>query len=285
MLFLQTLINGIGLGSLYLLLSVGLVLIFSILKIVNFAHGTFLMVGGYATYIAISNLKLGWPATILLNVTVMILLGAAVYWTVIGPALKRPSINQLVATFAVGIFLQNLVQYLIGPEVRSINSGFKTVDIFGASIYTPVLLAIATAAIFILALQIVLQKTKFGIIVRAVAEDPAASSLSGIRSSAVLASVFIISMIFAGVGGIFLSLIYSLTPSTGVEYTLKAFAVAVLAGMGNIGTTIASALLLGISEAFVAVYFGVRVVDVLTYGILVFVLLIRPTGLIRGEAA
>jgi branched-chain amino acid transport system permease protein len=281
----QTLINGIGLGSIYLLASVGLVLVFSVLKIVNFAHGALLMVAGYLIYIGISVMGLGPIGTSFLTVAGLAIVGLVFYLGVIDPALRRPQVTQLVVTFAVAMFLENLVQLVMGAELHSLRLDFPSINILGAAIYLPTLVGIGVAALALLLLQLAIKRTVFGIMIRAVAEDSAAASVAGIKARLISGIVFLVSVVLSGLGGLSLALTYSLTPHIGIEFTLKAFAIAVLAGMGNIGMAAFSALLLGIGESLIAVYFGVRAVNILTYGILITVLVVRPSGLMKGEAA
>ncbi|MBI2527890.1 MAG: branched-chain amino acid ABC transporter permease [Candidatus Rokubacteria bacterium] len=281
--FGQVVVNGLALGSIYLLIAIGLVLVFSVLKVVNFAHGELLMVGGYLVYLGLEILRWGVAGTSLILIAGMVLLGAIVYVGVMRPALRRPPINQLVATFAVAVLLQNGVQLLLGADVRSLRLEFATVEVLGLAIYGPTLVGIVLSLTMLTALAVVLRRTEFGIIVRAVAQDRAAAEVAGIRTSLVCGLVFVFGTVLAGLGGLFLALSYSLTPHAGAEYTLKAFAVAVLAGMGNIGAAAATSLLLGLGESLVGVYQGSRAINLVTYGILVATLIARPTGLIRGE--
>ena len=283
--FWQAVLNGLGLGSMYLLVSIGLVLVFSVLKIVNFAHGELLMVASYLVFIGYVLLNGGVAGTAAITIGGMLVVGLVLYAVVVNPALKRPSINQLVATFGTAVLLQNLVQLVVGSENRSIPVSHPTVNIFGATIYAPTLIGIAVAVCCIVLVHAVVRWTEFGIILRAVAQDPVAAAATGIRSQYVAGTVFVAATMLAGIGGLFLALTYPISPHVGAEFTLKAFTVAVLAGMGNIAAAGLISLLLGVGESLVGVYVGTRAINILAYGILVVVLITRPTGLFRGEDA
>lgn len=282
--FLQTVVTGLGLGSLYLLLSIGLLLIFSVLKVANFAHGEFLMVPAYLVLIGVSGYGLGLGWAFLIALLGAVALGLVVYFVVVGPSLRRPAVTQLVATFAAAVFLQNGVQLLLGAEIRSIQLRYPTLDIGGVAVYLPTVAAIVTSLTVVGLLFLAIKHTEFGIVTRAVAQDRAAAEVAGIRTERVCAAVFVLGAVLAAVGGLFMALTYPLHPHIGAEFTLKAFAVVVLAGMGNVGAAALTSMLLGVGESMTAVYIGSRAVNALTYGVLVLTLIARPTGIVRGQA-
>ncbi|PYE51806.1 branched-chain amino acid ABC transporter permease [Deinococcus yavapaiensis] len=255
-LFLQTLLNGLLQSGIYALVASGLALAVGVVGIVNFAHGEFLMIGaflswGLLTYFGIDPL-IGLPLAALTTFGA----GALTYRVTIKHVLLAPELNQMLLTFGLSILLQNLALLLFGGNTRSVNTSYQTLSVSFANLNVglPKLIAFALAAGLLAALYFVLYRTTLGRQMRAVAQNRRGSALVGIDVDRVYLIAFGVSCALAAVAGVLISVLLFASPTVGLVFGLKAFAIIVMAGLGNLTGVLWASVVLGVSEAFVQTY-------------------------------
>jgi branched-chain amino acid transport system permease protein len=287
-LFLSYVINGLIIGNIYGLMALGLTLILGVMKIVNFAHGEFYMLGGYAAYICSMKLGLGPVAGILGAIVTVFFIGLFVERALLTPfysgRLERPSDYALLMTFSLSVFLMNVVIPIFGPYQKasaplaegSVNLGIVSV---GATRVIASLVAILLMALLLL----LLSKTRLGIALRAIAQDRDAAAICGIDVNRMNPVAFGIGTAMAAAAGALLAPTFLVYPASGSLAASKANAILVLGGMGSIKGAIIGALLLGVLESLGVLFLSPGYRDVYGFLVIVLVLLIKPTGLFGGQ--
>ena len=282
--FLQSVLNGILLGGLYALIGAGMSLIFGVLRVINLAHGEMLMVGMYVTFWLFTLFGVNPYVSVLISFPVLFLLGAVTQQFLVGPLLRRnaPEENQLLLTMGVGLGLTEAVRLLFTANYRTFSTPFATatLTVLGISVSLALLSAFAIALVISLLLYSVLLKTDLGRSLRATAQDKDAASLYGIDGDRVYTLAFGIGAGLAGAAGSLLLPIFYLSPTVGGSFTLKAFIVTVLGGMGSVLGALVGGLTLGIAESLGAVYVSTAYRDVIGYLVFIIVLSLRPSGLV-----
>lgn len=294
MLFVSQLANALVIGTLYGLMALGLSLIFGVLKLVNFAHGESLMVGGYIYYFLASSFffsALGLPLPIALAVTLplVFLFGVILEKAFLKSAYQRKIARYdeyvILVTFALGIFLQNLALPLFGPYNRQPPALFKGRIRIGELIVAGDRLTGAVIAFVVVAILLVfLYRTYLGKGLRAVAQNPGAASIVGIRVTRMRGVAFGIGIALTGIAGALLGPIFLVNPAMGTPFAVKAFVIVVLGGMGSIRGTIVGAYILAIVESFGSILLpdpsrALAYKDAYGLLLLVLILLFRPQGL------
>ncbi|WP_036200166.1 branched-chain amino acid ABC transporter permease [Meiothermus ruber] len=244
-LLLQTLINGILAAGIYALVASGLALAVGVVGIVNFAHGEFTMIGAFIAYLLFVGtgldpfLSLGLAALVLFGV------GAITYLGLIRPVLAAPELNQMLLTFGLSVALQNIALLLFGADTRVVSTSYQgaTLSLGGLSFGVPPLLAFGLSVVILGALYGFLDRTRLGLAVRAVAQNRLAPGLLGIETQRVYLLAFGLSAALAGVAGVMLSVMLYASPTVGFAYTLKAFAIIVMAGLGNLRGVVPAAII------------------------------------------
>ncbi len=251
----QALVSGVLAAGLYALVSVGLALAIGVIGIVNFAHGEFFMVGAFLAYQLFVSFGFDPLLSLLFVAPALFVIGAIIYLSSIRFVLKAPELNQMLLTFGVGIILQNLALLIWGGDPRTIARvpyraiGYKLGSI---SVGLVPLGSFVISLILIAALYWMLARTPLGRGMRAVAQNRTGAGLVGLEVNRIYLIAFAMSALLAGMGGVMIAVIQSPTPTIGFGFTLKAFAIVVLAGLGNIrGITIA-AIIVALSESLVA---------------------------------
>lgn len=255
-LLLQTLLNGVLMAGVYALVATGLALSLGVVGIVNFAHGEFLMVGAFLSYLLFASRGVDPLLSLGLAFLAAFLVGGLTYYGLIRPVLKAPELNQMLLTFGLSILLQNLVLLLFGADTRVVappyqGAAFHLGPFFvGAVPLGAFLLSLA----LLLALHAFLTRAPLGLAMRAVAQNRLAPGLLGIEAEGVYLLAFGLSAALAGVAGVMLSVMLYASPTVGFLFNLKAFAVVALAGLGNLKGVIPAALALALAEALVSTY-------------------------------
>ncbi len=282
--FLQSALNGLLLGGLYAIIGAGMSLIFGVLRVINLAHGEMLMVGMYITFWLFTLFNLNPYVSVLISFPALCLLGAATQKFLVAPILRRnaPEENQLLLTMGVGLGITEVVRLLFTSNYRTFSTPFATatLTVLGVSISLALLSAFSIALAISLLLYFVLLKTDMGRSLRATAQDKDAASLYGIDGSRMYILAFGIGSGLAGVAGSLLLPIYYLSPTIGGAFTLKAFIVTVLGGMGSVLGALVGGLTLGLAESLGAVYVSTAYRDVIGYLVFILVLSLRPAGLV-----
>ncbi len=276
----SVLVVGILLGGIYGLVSIGLNLIFGVIRIVNFAQGELVMLGMYGAFLAFSFAKLDPYVSILLVVPAMFVFGMLIQRLVIQP-LQAESSMQIFATFGLLTILQNVVLVLTRGEGYSVSSSVAS---FGLQLgdvrvtATRFIIFVAVTAIAI-GLHYFLQRTLIGKSIRAVTQDRQAARLMGINVERTFIVTFGIGTALAGLAGVLIAPIYTLSPGIGGNFILAAFAVVVLGGLGSVAGAWAGGMIVGIVEAFAGYYIDPELKQAIWFLIFLAVLVVKPTGL------
>jgi branched-chain amino acid transport system permease protein len=295
--FLQHTLNGISLGAIYALIALGYTMVYGVLKFINFAHGEIFMLGAYFGFYAGNALganseKQGF--WIFLPVLLLSMFGTALVGFIVEklayrPLRRAPRLNVLITAVGVSLLFQFGAQMVFGPNPRPFPPLINTDLSFhlgGIQLDMIQLLVIVVAFVLMLALEFILNKTKSGKAMRAVAHNHETAVLLGINVDRVISLTFIIGSALAGAGGILVGLSYPrIDPLMGMLPGLKAFVAAVLGGIGNIRGAVVGALLMGLSEQYIVVYGSSTFRDALAFAVLIFILIFRPTGLFGKRVA
>ena len=287
--FLNHLINGVSLGSIYAIIALGYTMVYGIAKMLNFAHGDVIMVGGYMCFCATT--YLGWPAPagVLLAVVVCTALGVVIERLAYKPLRMAPSLAVLITAIGVSYFLQNAALLIWGSGQKSFTSVVKgsPFQLFdGQLTVTPVTLVTVLACIVIMiVLTLFTNKSKMGTAMRAVSEDKGAAQLMGINVNTTISLTFAIGSGLAAIAGVLLCSAYpTLMPTTGSMPGIKAFTAAVFGGIGSIPGAVVGAFIIGLCEELIKGIGYSTFSDAFTFVILIVVLCVKPTGLF-GEKA
>ncbi len=279
---LQALISGILVGGVYALIGIGLTIIFGVMRVINFAHGDLLMVGMYLTYFAFSLLGIDPFLSIAVSVPLMFLLGAFLQKAFINRVLNALPQNQILLTIGLGLVMSNAVMMLFTSDYRILTTSYSSgsVSVGGISISTPLLLSFVITGAITAFLYWFLLKTDTGQAIRATAQDRDAAQLMGVdvRRMSVLATGM--GAALAGTAGALISPTYYIFPQVGSAFTLKAFVIVVLGGMGSIVGATLGGVVVGVAESMSAVYVSSGLKELFVFVIFLLVLLLRPAGLL-----
>jgi len=280
-LLLQYLANGVVNGSNYVLVAVGLTLVFGILGVVNFAHGEFYMLGAYTGLILVTTF--GWPIWAALGgvLLVAIILGIGAEGLLHKMLKDRDATSSIISSFGLAVVLQNSALLGFGPSPMMLQTTYSTIGVEMGPVYLPLQqLLIPVAMILLIALLYgVLRYTWTGRSLRAMAQHASVARLCGVQVRTVAVIAFVVAAMLAGVAGFLMSAVYMVFPVIGNMIVLKAFTVVILGGMGNVAGAAAAGLLLGIVESLTSAYLGNGLRDIVGFVIVIAILLLRPQGL------
>ncbi len=286
-LFAQLLTNGIIIGATYALIAIGLSLIFGIMRVVNFAHGEFYMLGAYVAVSAATVLNLGYFIALPVAVVSVSIVGFVFECLFLRPLRNADILSTALVTIGFSIFLQNTALLIWGPKPAQVVDPFKGATLMlgdvGVTAVRAFALVVAIAAMA--ALGLLIKYTKFGRMVRATFQDRDAAALQGIEVDRVFSLSFVVGVALASLAGALLSAIFVVSPDMGNMANLKSFAVVILGGLGNIPGAVAGGFLLGLAESFGAGYISAGYKDGISFLLLIIILLIRPYGLFGREGS
>ncbi|MGB4610355.1 MAG: branched-chain amino acid ABC transporter permease [Saccharofermentanales bacterium] len=285
MTFLTYLISGISLGSIYAIIALGYTMVYGIAKMLNFAHGDVIMVGGYMSFIAMINF--GWSPffAVLFAIFVCTVLGILIEQLAYKPLRAAPPLAVLITAIGVSYFLQNAALLIFSANPKSYSSvvPFDSLRLFNGqlTISGTTIVTIIACIVIILALNTIVNKTKIGKAMRAVSEDKDAAQLMGISVNKTISVTFAIGSSLAAVAGVLLCSAYPiLMPTTGAMPGIKAFTAAVFGGIGSIPGAFLGGILLGIIEILGKAYISTQLSDAIVFAVLIIILLVKPTGLL-----
>jgi branched-chain amino acid transport system permease protein len=292
--FIQHLVNGLSLGSIYALIALGYTMVFGVLKLINFAHGEIYMVGAFAGYYTSHYLHFGQESSILsLLITLVVSMsicggvGFLIERLAYRPLRRSPRINVLITAVGVSLFLQFSGQLLFGADPKFFPQLFLTSENWslGEVKINPIQVMIFLIAIILMVgLQYIIFKTRWGRAMRAVSFNHELASLMGIPTDHIISYTFILGSALAGAAGVLVGLAYpKIDPLMGVMPGLKAFVAAVLGGIGNVTGAVVGSIVLGLAEEFLVGYWAPSFRDALAFSILILILLFKPTGLFGTE--
>lgn len=283
--FFSYLINGISLGSVYAIIALGYTMVYGIAKMLNFAHGDVIMVGGFVAFTAISTLGMSPLLAVLISVVVCTVLGIVIEKVAYKPLRKATPLAVLITAIGVSYFLQNLALLVFGSDTKlftsvvnlpSISLADGQITITGETIMT-----IVACVIIMIGLTLFIKKTKAGQAMLAVSEDKEAAELMGVNVNGTISLTFAIGSALAAIAGVLLCSAYpTLNPYTGAMPGIKAFVAAVFGGIGSIPGALLGGLLLGIIENLGKAYISSQMADAIVFSVLIIVLLVKPTGIL-----
>lgn len=278
---IQQIINGVHVGSIYALIALGYTMVYGIIKLINFAHGDILMIGAFSAYFLMSA---GLPVglVIVLSVLICVLIGVVIEKFAYKPLRNAPRISALITAIAVSLFLENLFMVMFKPDPRPFPTmlNIPGLSVGGLKIEGITLLTIAASIILMVGLQFFVNKTKSGKAMKATSQDPKAAMLMGINVNRTISMTFAIGSGLAAVGGILYSMAYPLIdPYMGMMPGLKAFVAAVLGGIGIIPGAMIGGIIMGVAESLTKSYISSQLSDAVVFGILIVVLLVKPSGI------
>ena len=283
--FLSYLINGISLGSIYAIIALGYTMVYGIAKMLNFAHGDIIMVGGFAIFTVVSTLNLPPALGILVAVVICTVLGVTIERVAYKPLRGASPLAVLITAIGVSYLLQNIALLIFGSNARQFTSivNVPSLKLAGGqlTINGVTMVTIAACIIIMVALTTFINKTKVGQAMLAVSEDNGAATLMGIDVNKTIAITFAIGSALAAIAGALLCSTYpSLTPYTGSMPGIKAFVAAVFGGIGSIPGALIGGILLGVIENLSKAYISSQLSDAIVFSVLIIVLLVRPTGIL-----
>ena len=287
--FMQQMVNGFSLGSMYALIAIGYTMVYGVLRLINFAHGDIMMVGAFLAYTFMAVFDLSFPLTMLLAVTISAASGMLMDKIAYKPLREAPRISLLITAIDISFFLENSFTVFAGGVPRAFPVPEYMENIFNvagvtfsvASIMVPIV-----TLILLLGILYVLYKTKYGMAIRALSFDIKTVNLMGIDANTIISLVFGLGSALAAVGGIFWAINYpSVEPMMGVLVGLKAFAAAVVGGIGSVSGAVLGGFIIGFTEVVVIAFFpemgGYK--DAFAFIFLILVLLFKPTGIMGQD--
>ena len=285
MAFLNNLINGISLGSVYAIIALGYTMVYGIAKMLNFAHGDVIMVGAYVCFFAVSSYGLNPILGIIIAIAVCTVLGIVIERLAYKPLRNVTSLAVLITAIGVSYFLQNAAQLLwtSNPKIFPAIFGNGDIEMFDGEMTVPykTLVTIGACIIIMVALTLFTGKTKIGKAMRACSEDKGAAQLMGINVNKTISITFAIGSALAAIAGVLLCSAYPrLIPTTGSMPGIKAFTAAVFGGIGSIPGAFLGGILLGIIEIFSSAYLSTELANAIVFLVLIIILLVKPTGLL-----
>ena len=281
--FIEQLINGLRTGSIYALIAIGYTMVYGIAKMINFAHGDIIMVGAYALYFSISMLGLPVPIALLITVIICGVLGVMIEKVAYKPLRSAPPLAVLITAIGMSFFLQSASLLIFGSTPIPFQSVIPNVNIsIGPVVISSItVVTLIVTAIAMILLTLFVNKTKLGSAMRAVSEDKGAAELMGINVNSTISMTFAIGSALAAVAGVLYICQYqSMKPTLGALPGIKAFVAAVLGGIGSIPGAMIGGILLGLIESVSKAYISTELADAIVFGVLIVVLLFRPSGLL-----
>ena len=283
--FLSYFINGVSLGSVYAIIALGYTMVYGIAKMLNFAHGDIIMVGGFTVFTIVSTMGGSPVAGVLASIVVCTVLGVTIEKVAYRPLRDASPLAVLITAIGVSYLLQNVALLIFGSNARQFTSvvTLPPLKLAGGelSISSVTIVTILSCIVIMIALTLFINRTKVGQAMLAVSEDRGAATLMGINVNGTIAVTFAIGSALAAVAGVLLCSAYpSLTPYTGSMPGIKAFVAAVFGGIGSIPGAMIGGILLGIIENLAKAYISSQLSDAIVFSVLILVLLVRPTGIL-----
>ena len=280
--FLQQIVNGLSLGSIYALVALGYTMVYGIIKLINFAHGDIYMIGAYTAFFVTTYMGMSFLPALLVCMIVCGILSVIIERVAYRPLRKAPRITALITAIGVSYVIEYTTQFFMGTSVKTFPKLLPDTSwVFGPIKITYIQMVIFTVTIVLMVLlTFIIQKTKIGRAMRAVSADENAAKLMGISVDNTISMTFLIGSALAGAAGMLVGLYYNAaSPLMGMVPGLKAFVAAVFGGIGSIPGALVGGLFIGIAETMVVAYGSSLYRDAIVYAILILVLIIKPTGL------
>lgn len=284
-LFIQQLLNGLTLGSIYSLVALGLTLVYGIMHIPNFAHGGIYMIGGYVAYTLMTAIGVHYWVAMAAAAAVSAAVAMACERLVFHPLRNAPALHHMIAAIGILLFLEAAAQAIWGAEFRRMPTPYAgSLSLGDIGLPTQRALIIASALVLMIALNLFLRKTLLGTAILAMAQEREGAFLMGIDANKISLLTFAIAGALAAVAAVLFAPINLVYPTMGELVIMKAFVIIILGGMGSIGGAIVGGLIVGLAEALAGFYVSSDYKDLIAFGILVLILAVRPEGLFSKGA-
>ena len=285
MIFISNLISGIRLGSIYAIIALGYTMVYGIVKMLNFAHGDVIMIGAYSAFVALYRANLPLPIALIISIIICTLLGVIIERLAYKPLRQASSLAVLITAIGVSYFLQNLALLIWGSAAKIFPTilDYGSINLFNDKLKLSyqMLITITVCIVIMILLNLFIKKTKIGKAMRACSEDKEAAALMGINVDNIISLTFAIGSGLAAIAALLLCAAYpTVTPTLGSMPGIKAFTAAVIGGIGSIPGALLGGLLLGVIEIIVKAYGLSELTDAIAFGVLILVLLFKPTGLL-----
>ena len=279
---LQSTASGILIGGVYALVGIGLTIIYGVMRVINFAHGELLMIGMYLTWIIFTSFGVDPFLSIAITIPAMFLFGAFLQRVLINRVLNALPQNQILLTIGLGLVLSNVVMLIFTSDYKIITTRYSssTINLASLPVSTPLAISLLITAVITAILYVFLLKTDTGQAIRATAQDRDAAQLMGINVKRMSVLAFGIGTALAGTAGALVSPTYYIFPQVGGAFTLKAFVIVVLGGMGSVIGATLGGIIIGVTESLAAVYVSSGMKEVFVYVLFLLVLLFKPSGLL-----
>ncbi|WP_461204295.1 branched-chain amino acid ABC transporter permease [Clostridium sp. DL1XJH146] len=282
--FIQQIINGLALGSVYALIALGYTMVYGIIKLINFAHGEIYMAGAYFGYLAVTVLGVGFIPALFIAMLGSGLLGVVIEKIAYKPLRNSQRITLLITAIAMSQLLQNVfrLKFSANPKPFPTVLETKIYHLFGTVQINNIQILILTVSVILaIALELLVHKTKVGKAMRATSFDKDAAALMGININTIISVTFAIGSSLAGAAGVLVGIMYPrIDPLMGVMPGLKAFVAAVVGGIGILPGAMLGGIIMGFTETFTKAYISTQLSDAIAFGLLIVILLIKPTGLL-----
>jgi branched-chain amino acid transport system permease protein len=290
--FLQQLINGLALGSILALIALGYTMVYGILRFINFAHGDVFMLGAFAGFYLAPKIARAIPlpsvaggvAVLAASMAICAVLGVVIERFAYRPLRKQPKLTMLITAIGVSLLLENAGQFVFGAAPKrfpEILPSFPIATLGGLSFNSNQIVVIAVTGLLLIALRFIVLKTRMGRAMRAVSFNPEAAALMGVNTDVVISFTFALGSALAAAAGILWAVNYpSIDPLMGIMPGLKAFVAAVLGGIGNLPGAALGGIIIGVTETLVSGYISSTYRDAIAFGILILILLVKPSGLL-----
>lgn len=283
--FINYLVNGVSLGSVYAIIALGYTMVYGIAKMLNFAHGDVIMIGSYVVFVTVSSMGLPPLLGVLIAVAVCTVLGVVIERVAYKPLRGASPLAVLITAIGVSYLLQNVALLIFGADTKSFTSvvTIPALKLAGGQVTITgvMMVTIASCIIIMIGLTLFINRSKAGQAMLAVSEDKGAATLMGINVNATIALTFAIGSALAAIAGVLLCSAYpSLTPYTGSMPGIKAFVAAVFGGIGSIPGAFIGGILLGVIEILSKAYISSQMSDAIVFSVLIVVLLVKPTGIL-----
>lgn len=276
----QTVVNGLMVGMIYMLMAIGFTMVFGIMRIVNFAHGEFYMVGAFMFAIFYGSYEVPFALSLLLAIVTTALVGLVMERLVFS-RFRGNELNGMIASVGVALIMQNAALLIWGPSPRSVPAVVSGVISFGGIVFPwSRVVVIIGALIAVGLLYVLIAHTQLGRAMRAVAQDAEIALAQGIRVEVIFPLAFVLGVALAALAGALMAPVLSVSPFVGLAPTLKAFVIVVIGGLGSVPGAVAGGLLIGLIESFAGTFMSAALAEILQFIVVIAVVLLRPQGLL-----
>jgi branched-chain amino acid transport system permease protein len=285
--FLQSVLSGLLVGGVYALIGIGLTIIFGVMRVINFAHGELLMLGMYASWFIFTRFGVDPYVSLVATAPLLFLWGAFLQKVFINRVLNALPQNQILLTIGLGLIMSNAMLLVFTSDYRILSTTYSSssFDVLGLSVSQPLLYSFLVTVVITTALFLFLQRTDTGQAIRATAQDRDAAQLMGINVQWTSVLAFGIGSALAGTAGALIAPTYYIFPQVGATFTLKAFVIVVLGGMGSIVGATLGGLIIGVTESMSAIYVASGLKELVVFVLFLALLLFKPSGLLGKSRA